>query len=73
MARFFPRIACVLGFVSLLSSASQAQRPRALEPAEYGRWEQLAAQRTPLSPDGRWLVYGITRASRDNELRVQPR
>ena len=43
-----------------------------LEPAEYGRWEQLAAQRTPLSPDGRWLVYGITRASRDNEVRVQP-
>jgi hypothetical protein len=28
-----------------------AQQKRMLEPAEYGRWEQLAAQRTPLSPD----------------------
>ena len=56
----------------LLSSAPGAQRPRLLEPAEYGRWEQLTAQRTPLSPDGKWLVYGITRASRQNELRVQP-
>jgi dipeptidyl aminopeptidase/acylaminoacyl peptidase len=49
-----------------------AQQKRMLEPAEYGRWEQLAAQRTPLSPDGKWLVYGITRANRQNELRVQP-
>jgi dipeptidyl aminopeptidase/acylaminoacyl peptidase len=48
-----------------------AQQPRALRPDEYGRWEQLAAQRTPLSADGTWLVYGINRSSRDNELRFQ--
>jgi dipeptidyl aminopeptidase/acylaminoacyl peptidase len=48
-----------------------ARQARRLEPAEYGRWEQLAAQRTPLSPDGRWLVYGIARSNRQNELRVQ--
>jgi dipeptidyl aminopeptidase/acylaminoacyl peptidase len=57
--------------VGLLALAS-AQSRRALTPDEYGRWEQLVAQRTPLSPDGRWLVYGITRSSRQNELRVQP-
>jgi dipeptidyl aminopeptidase/acylaminoacyl peptidase len=49
-----------------------AQQPRALRPDEYGRWEQLAAQRTPLSPDGAWLAYGINRSSRDNEVRFQP-
>ena len=72
MIRSTSRVAVVLGLASLLSSVPQAQRARTLEPNEYGRWEQLTAPRTPLSPDGRWLVYGITRASRDNELRVQP-
>ena len=72
MVRSTLRIVFALSVVLLLSPVTQAQRPRMLEPAEYGRWEQLVAQRTPLSPDGRWLVYGITRANRDNELRVQP-
>lgn len=49
-----------------------AQQPRPVRPEEYGRWEQLAAQRTPLSPDGTWLVYGINRSNRDNEIRFQP-
>src|SRR6478752_3500499 len=49
-----------------------AQQTRILQPEEYGRWEQLAAQRTPLSSDGAWLVYGITRSNRQNELRFQP-
>ena len=48
-----------------------AQQTRILQPEEYGRWEQLAAQRTPLSSDGAWLVYGITRSNRQNELRFQ--
>jgi dipeptidyl aminopeptidase/acylaminoacyl peptidase len=52
--------------------AAAAQPGRPLRSEEYGRWEQLAAQRTPLSPDGRWLVYGINRSNRQNELRVQP-
>lgn len=58
----------VLCFTSLL----MGQQPRPLAPDEYGRWEQLAAQRTPLSPDGKWLVFGVTRADRQNELRVMP-
>ena len=49
-----------------------AQQHRALAPEDYGRWEQLQAQRTPLSPDGKWLVYGIGRSNRQNELRLQP-
>jgi hypothetical protein len=58
--------------VALASTVLDGQSRRALQPEEYGRWEQLVAQRTPLSPDGRWLVYGIARANRQNELRVQP-
>jgi dipeptidyl aminopeptidase/acylaminoacyl peptidase len=49
-----------------------AQQPRVLQPDEYGRWEQLAAQRTPLSPNGAWVAYGINRSNRQNEMRFQP-
>jgi dipeptidyl aminopeptidase/acylaminoacyl peptidase len=66
------RTAFIVALVLLTRSVPGAQERRALMPADYGRWEQLTAQRTPLSSDGKWLVYGITRASRQNELRVQP-
>ncbi len=56
--------------MTLVAWTAAGQQRRQLEPSEYGRWEQLAAQRTPLSPDGQWLVYGITRSNRQNELRV---
>ena len=41
-------------------------------PADYGQFETLAmvANRGGLSPDGKWLAYGINRANRNNELRV---
>jgi dipeptidyl aminopeptidase/acylaminoacyl peptidase len=65
------RLAAVL-FVIAGSLTIDARQPRILQPEDYGRWEQLAAQRTPLSPDGAWLVYGINRSSRQNELRFQP-
>jgi dienelactone hydrolase len=41
-------------------------------PADFGQWERLtpAGERGGLSPDGRWLAYGITRTSGDNDLRV---
>lgn len=67
----FPAVALLVASLSAVASG-QSSGPRPLAPEDYGRWEQLAAQRTPLSPDGRWLVYGITRSSRQNELRVQP-
>src|SRR5690349_100601 len=49
-----------------------AQTPRLLQPEEYGKWESIATQRVPLSPDGNWLVYGLNRSSRQNEMRFQP-
>lgn len=41
-------------------------------PAEFGQWERLTptGERGGLSPDGRWLAYGITRTNGENELRV---
>lgn len=47
-----------------------AQDKPTLTPAEYGRWETLAPEREPLSPDGRWLVYGIARTDGQRELRL---
>src|SRR5262249_5888462 len=37
-------------------------------PADYGQWETLGA--SSLSPDGKWLAYGINRSNRNNELRI---
>ena len=41
-------------------------------PADFGQWERLtpAGERGGLSPDGKWLAYGITRTNGDNDLRV---
>ncbi len=61
--------------------AAQAQPKPALTPADYGKWETLmegggrgggrgGAASTGLSPDGKWLAYGITRSNGNDELRV---
>jgi len=47
-------------------------------PADYGKWETLLAmgrggfgpQSGGLSPDGKWLAYGINRSNGENELRI---
>lgn len=49
-------------------------------PADYGQWETLVesggggrgggASTGGLSPDGKWLAYGINRSNGNNELRV---
>ena len=64
------RLALAVVAVSL-GSTLLAQQPRPLRPDEYRRWELLLNQRVPLSPDGRWLVYGIRHADYQTELRVQ--
>ncbi|MBO0860621.1 MAG: S9 family peptidase [Chloracidobacterium sp.] len=51
-----------------LAIAGLAQTKPRLTPAEYGKWETLGA--TNLSPDGKWLAYGVNRTSRNNELRI---
>lgn len=56
----------------LLAVPGAAQERNPLQPEDYGRWEQLASQRAPLSPDGRWLVYGVSRVDGTSELRIQP-
>lgn len=40
--------------------------------ADYGKWESLSqpGSRGGFSPDGRWIVYGINRTNRENELRI---
>jgi dienelactone hydrolase len=61
-----------LTFASIL--AAQAKLPPT--PAEYGQWETLAGggrgggAARALSPDGKWLAYGITRSNGQNELRI---
>jgi len=41
-------------------------------PADYGQFEslQVVPGNGGLSPDGRWIAYGVTRSNRNNELRV---
>ena len=51
-----------------MAIAGLAQTKPRLTPADYGKWETLGA--TNLSPDGKWLAYGVNRSNRNNELRV---
>src|SRR5258705_1898283 len=57
-----------LGLTVSLGAQSKAPLP----PTEYGQFETLAtiANHGGLSPDGKWLAYGINRANRSNELRL---
>ncbi len=62
----------VAGFVAGLSTEARQLRPPTT--ADFGQWESLALQpraaQAPLSPDGRWIAYGINRSDRNNELRI---
>jgi dienelactone hydrolase len=67
------KTAAIFVGVLVMTGAGQTRPP--VPPSEYSKWETLAVQPRatstgPLSPDGRYLVYGITRQNRDNELRV---
>ena len=58
-------------FLVLVStSVAGAQSRPAVMPADYGVWESLGA--ATLSPDGRWLAYGVNRVNEQNELRLRP-
>jgi dienelactone hydrolase len=63
------RLSAFFLLISLLASA-ESKPPAA--PADYGQWEALApsSRSGDLSPDGKWLSYGIVRANGSNELRV---
>ncbi len=65
-----------------LCSTIGAQTKAPATPADYGQWETLvdaagagggrggAAPSGGLSPDGKWVAYGINRVNGNNELRV---
>ena len=60
----------LLVFSLAITIAGQTRPP--VTPPEYGQFETLATvpNRGGLSPDGRWLAYGINRSNRNNELRI---
>src|SRR5215467_13767448 len=65
-----PILAASLILVTAISIHGQSKPP--VPPSDYGQWESLATFRDHggLSPDGKWLAYGINRSNRNNELRV---
>ena len=48
---------------------AKAPAKRAVRAEDYAAWESLLLP--SLSPDGRWLAYGISRADGDGELRLR--
>ena len=59
----------MLAVAAIVDAGAQGKPPVA--PAEYGQFETLQLpQGGGLSPDGRWVAYGINRSNRNNELRV---
>jgi len=61
-------LAVALVAIGLTGLTAQTKRPPTF--ADYAKWETLVqtGSRGGLSPDGHWLVYGINRSNRDNEL-----
>src|SRR5688572_20847124 len=62
---------CLLTFLAPATAQQRLPAPR----TDWGQWERLvphprATPTGPLSPDGRWLVYGITRTNGKNELHI---
>jgi acetyl esterase/lipase len=64
--------AVFLGALLVLSVMAVAQPKKPATFADFGRWESLARPGAygGLSPDGRWLAYGINRSDRNSELRI---
>jgi len=69
-SKSLPLLAAVLAFGVLGDLAAQSKPIPA--PAEYGQFESLQAipGNGGLSPDGRWIAYGVNRSNRNNELRI---
>jgi len=51
-----------------LTVALSAQTKAPVTPKDYGQFETLLPP--ALSPDGKWLAYGVNRSNRNNELRI---
>ncbi|HKP29605.1 MAG TPA: hypothetical protein VJU15_09375, partial [Gemmatimonadales bacterium] len=61
----------LLSTLALLTpfSRSYAQQRPTIAPADYGKWESPGP--AVLSPDGKWLAYGVNRVNEENELRLR--
>jgi len=59
-------------FVAVFAADPFAQAKPTLTPADYDQFESIGAgaARGGLSPDGKWLAYGINRVGGANELRI---
>jgi len=66
------RTLIALSLIPVAAIPVRAQSKPPVPPSDYGQWEALATFRDygGLSPDGKWLAYGINRSNRNNELRV---
>lgn len=68
-------ILITVGVLACALASGQAQSKHPPATADFAQWEALAfqprgASSGPLSPDGKWLAYGINRSNRINELRI---
>src|SRR6184192_2781016 len=66
------RTISVMTLILCTSASARAQSKPPVPPSDYGQWEALVTFREygGLSPDGKWLAYGINRSNRNNELGV---
>jgi dipeptidyl aminopeptidase/acylaminoacyl peptidase len=71
----FPPLVVALTLFSQAPAFAQATAGQAAlppTPADFGQWERLSTSfdRGGLSPDGKYLVYGINRTNGENDLSV---
>src|SRR5262245_51757785 len=69
------RTTVIASILMLVAMNAGAQSKLPVPASEFAKWETLTPQPRasatgPLSADGKFLVYGISRQNRDNELRV---
>ncbi len=57
--------------LALAPTSGAAQERPTLTPDDYGQWESLTFGGAALSPDGRWLAYGIRRVNEETEIRIR--
>lgn len=63
------RALCLSITFAAAGTPARAQQKSPITPKDYGKWEQLGL--ATLSPDGRWLAYGVARVNEENELRLR--
>jgi dipeptidyl aminopeptidase/acylaminoacyl peptidase len=68
----FPLLAAALALACGALGNLKAQSKPIPAPADYGQFESLQAipGNSGVSPDGRWIAYGVNRSNRNNELRI---